>query len=52
LRRGFVDGIFRRPRASTEPVAYNAALAAKSIFEDDKWAHDTASKHLDALAEK
>jgi hypothetical protein len=29
-----------------------AALAAKSIFEDDRWAHDTASKHLEALAEK
>jgi tetratricopeptide (TPR) repeat protein len=40
-------GSIERARAD-----YKAALAAKSIFEDDKWAHDTARKHLDALAEK
>jgi tetratricopeptide (TPR) repeat protein len=40
-------GSIERARAD-----YQAALAAKSIFEDDKWAHDTARKHLDALAEK
>jgi tetratricopeptide (TPR) repeat protein len=31
---------------------YEAALAADSIFEDNKWAHETARKHLDALASK
>lgn len=31
---------------------FEAALASHSIFEDDKWAHDTARKHLDALASK
>ncbi len=40
-------GSIERARAD-----YQAALAAKSIFEDDKWAHDTARKHLDALAAK
>jgi tetratricopeptide (TPR) repeat protein len=29
---------------------YNAALKVKSTFQDDKWAKDTARKHLDALA--
>jgi tetratricopeptide (TPR) repeat protein len=33
-------------------VDYKAALAAHSIFQDDQWAHDTARKHLDALADK
>lgn len=31
---------------------FEAALAANSIFEDNKWAHDTARKHLDDLAAK
>ena len=29
---------------------YNAALGAKSTFQDEKWAKDTARKHLDELA--
>ena len=28
---------------------YNSALKAKSIFQDEKWAHDTARKHLDDM---
>jgi tetratricopeptide (TPR) repeat protein len=28
---------------------FNSALNAKSIFQDEKWAHDTARKHLDDL---
>ena len=31
---------------------YEAALAADSIFADNGWAHETARKHLDALASK
>ena len=31
---------------------FEAALAADSIFEDNKWAHETARKHLDDLAAK
>jgi tetratricopeptide (TPR) repeat protein len=31
---------------------FEAALTSHSIFEDDKWAHDTARKHLDDLASK
>jgi tetratricopeptide (TPR) repeat protein len=31
---------------------FEAALAANSIFEDNKWAHETARKHLDDLAAK
>jgi Tfp pilus assembly protein PilF len=31
---------------------FTAALAASSIFADNKWAHDTAREHLDALAKK
>jgi tetratricopeptide (TPR) repeat protein len=31
---------------------YEASLAADSIFEDNKWAHETARAHLDALAAK
>jgi tetratricopeptide (TPR) repeat protein len=40
-------GVIERAR-----VDYKAALAAHSIFQDDQWAHDTARKHLDALADK
>jgi tetratricopeptide (TPR) repeat protein len=40
-------GSIERARAD-----YKAAIAAKSIFEDDQWAHDTARKHLVALADK
>ncbi len=36
-------------RARTD---FNAALGAKSKFEDDAWAHDTARKHLEALKGK
>jgi tetratricopeptide (TPR) repeat protein len=31
---------------------YEAALNAKSTFQDEKWAHDTAQKHLDDLKSK
>ena len=31
---------------------YEASLAVNSIFEDNKWAHETARKHLDGLASK
>ena len=31
---------------------FKASLAADSIFEDNKWAHDTARKHLDDLESK
>jgi tetratricopeptide (TPR) repeat protein len=31
---------------------YGAALAVDSIFEDNKWARETARKHLDDLASK
>jgi len=31
---------------------FRAALAADTIFEDNKWAHETARKHLDALESK
>ena len=31
---------------------FEAALAADSIFNDNKWAHETARKHLDDLAAK
>ena len=31
---------------------FEAALASHSIFEDDKWAHDTARRHLDDMASK
>jgi Tfp pilus assembly protein PilF len=31
---------------------YKSALAVKSIFYDNNWAHDTAQSHLDALKDK
>ena len=31
---------------------YEAALKAHSVFQDDKWAHDTAQAHLDDLKDK
>jgi tetratricopeptide (TPR) repeat protein len=31
---------------------FEAALASHSTFADDKWAHDTARRHLDDLASK
>jgi tetratricopeptide (TPR) repeat protein len=31
---------------------YESSLATNSIFEDNKWAHETARKHLDALASR
>ena len=33
-------------------VDYESSLAVDSIFEDNKWAHQTARKHLDGLASK
>jgi tetratricopeptide (TPR) repeat protein len=40
-------GLVERARSD-----YEAALKAKSTFQDEKWAHDTASKHLDDLKDK
>jgi tetratricopeptide (TPR) repeat protein len=31
---------------------YESALASDTVFEDNKWAHETARQHLDALAGK
>jgi tetratricopeptide (TPR) repeat protein len=40
-------GLVERARSD-----YEAALAAKSSFQDEKWAKDTARKHLDDLKDK
>jgi len=40
-------GLTERARAD-----YEAALGAKSVFADQKWAHETARAHLDDLKGK
>src|SRR5262249_12991925 len=45
--------LYEKPGAiERAKVDFKASLATNSIFEDNKWAHETARKHLDALENK